>query len=59
MLRKKRRNGMNITDRTVKDSVSMTDTEDMAMVYREENCYLHNSISMLQMSICAEMLAEH
>jgi len=49
---------MNITDKTVKDSVSMTDTEDMTMVYREENCYLNNSISILRTSTCVGMLAE-
>jgi hypothetical protein len=32
MLRKNSRNGINITERTVKDKVSKIDTEDMSMV---------------------------
>lgn len=35
---------MNMTERTVKDSVSITDTEDMAMIYRKENRYLDDSM---------------
>lgn len=35
MLRKNSRNGIKITERTVKDRVSKMDTEDMSMVFEE------------------------